>query len=415
MRTTLHHIIVFTVFLLAASCGERKTTAHSTHETAEKAVYTCPMHPEIIRDAPGSCPICGMDLVKKETGSAAVDDAGLGALLRPANAFVISSVPVTTMFSRKEETGWDVTGTVAYDTRQFGTIASRVSGRIEKLFVRYRYQRVARGQRIMDIYSPELLTAQENLLFLLRNDPGNTSLIDAARDRLLLLGMSPAQVRTVGQTRRTIFAVPVFSRYDGFVTDQPGNNETTGDMNTPGTQAQQELFVREGTYVQAGQAVFTVYDPSKAWILLDIFPEQQAVVRVGDPVRITPESAPARYFRSTIAYVEPVFRADSKTMTARVYFNNAKLQLPVGSRVTAHITGRSLSGNWLPKEAVLSLGRDQIVFKKEGDGFRAQAISTSVVVNNHILVTGGLSPSDSVAVNAQFLVDNEAFIKVNNR
>lgn len=429
MKNIISYITSFllAIVLLLGACKDQKKDIPATHEHKEAEVYTCPMHPDVVRNTPGSCPICGMDLVKKETGSKAVQDVALETLLRPANAYVVSTVPVTALEEREEEVELNVVGTVAYDTRQSGAISSRVGGRIEKLYVRYRYQPVKKGQRIMDIYSPELMTAQQNLLFLLRNDTGNESLIAAARDRLLLLGMTSSQVATVENNRKPIYGVPVFSAYTGFVTDlgtaaAGAPTPSSGAMGNPGGAMQPlpaagssgggALQLREGSYVQNGQAVLSVYNPDRAWVLLDLFPEQQSLAIVGSSVRVVPETAPQQNFRGKINYIEPIFRPQSKTLAARVYFNNAAMQLPIGSRVTATIFAQSKKALWLPKEALLSLGRDRIVFRKEGTGFRAQKVITGAEMNRYVQVTGGLQPTDSVATNAQYLVDNEAFIKV---
>lgn len=407
-------LFVLSVLIGTTSCNDKGKTDHAAHNQQQE-VYTCPMHPEIIRDAPGSCPICGMDLVKKETGSEAIKDVQLEALLKPVDGFVISTVQVTTVEQRDEDIELDVVGTVAYDTRQSGAISSRVNGRIEKLYVRYKYQPVQKGQRIMDIYSPELMTAQQNLLFLLRNDPDNASLINAAKDRLRLMGMAAGQVATVVRTGAAIYSVPVFSNYSGFVTDiNTTTNVASADNMQQAPTTNQELAIKEGMYVQSGQAVFTVYDQSRAWILLDIYPEQQTLVQVGNPVRIVPETAPAENFRATVDYIEPIFRTGKKTVAVRVYFNNASRRLPIGSRVTANIFAKPKAAWWLPKEAILSLGRDKIVFKKEETGFRAIKITTGIEANRQVQILTGLQQKDSVAVNAQYLVDNEAFIKSNN-
>ncbi|RYE17940.1 MAG: efflux RND transporter periplasmic adaptor subunit [Sphingobacteriales bacterium] len=412
----LNIVFLFAVSLIMGfgSCNDKGKTDHTAHDQQQE-VYTCPMHPEIIRNAPGSCPICGMDLVKKETGSEAIKDVQLEALLKPVNSFVVSTVEVTTLEQRDEDIELDVVGTVAYDTRQAGAISSRVNGRIEKLYVRYKYQPVQKGQRIMDIYSPELMTAQQNLLFLLRNDPNNSSLINAAKDRLRLMGMSAGQVATITRSGTAIYSVPVFSNYSGFVTDiNNTTNASSTDNMQQATTSNQELAIKEGMYVQTGQAVFTVYNQSRAWILLDIYPEQQTLVQVDNPVRIVPETAPSENFRATVDYIEPVFRTGKKTVAARVYFNNATRRLPIGSRVTANIFAKPKAAWWLPKEAILSLGREKVVFKKEETGFRAIKITTGIEVNRQVQILTGLQKQDSVAVNAQYLVDNEAFIKANN-
>lgn len=412
----LHIVFLFAMSLIMGfgSCNDKGKTDHTAHDQQQEE-YTCPMHPEIIRNAPGSCPICGMDLVKKETGSEAIKDVQLEALLKPVNSFVVSTVEVTTLEQRDEDIELDVVGTVAYDTRQAGAISSRVNGRIEKLYVRYKYQPVQKGQRIMDIYSPELMTAQQNLLFLLRNDPNNSSLINAAKDRLRLMGMSAGQVATITRSGTAIYSVPVFSNYSGFVTDiNNTTNASSTDNMQQATTSNQELAIKEGMYVQTGQAVFTVYNQSRAWILLDIYPEQQTLVQVDNPVRIVPETAPSENFRATVDYIEPVFRTGKKTVAARVYFNNATRRLPIGSRVTANIFAKPKAAWWLPKEAILSLGREKVVFKKEETGFRAIKITTGIEVNRQVQILTGLQKQDSVAVNAQYLVDNEAFIKANN-
>ncbi|RPD51145.1 MULTISPECIES: efflux RND transporter periplasmic adaptor subunit [Chitinophagaceae] len=421
-------IWLFAYLALLVACNDGKKVNADGHEhQAAAEVYTCPMHPEIVRNAPGSCPVCGMDLVKKETDAKRLANVGLETLLRPADAFVVSSVPVTALQQREEDLELDVVGTIAYDTRQAGAISSRVGGRIERLYIRYKYQPVKKGQAVMDIYSPELMTAQQNLLFVLRNDPANQSLINAAKDRLLLLGMTNSQVVTLMRTRKPKYAVTVYSQYSGFVTDLGApalgvSNSGPGGMGAGGDAMQSApvtggansgtLQLQEGSYVQSGQAVLSVYNAARAWVLLDIYPEQQNLIKPGDPVRVVPETAPQQNFRAQVDYIEPIFRAGSKTLNARVFFNNAALKLPVGSRVTATIFGQPKKSTWLPKEALLSLGRDRIVFLREGSGFKAHKVLTGLELNRLVQITGGLQPTDSVAANAQYLVDNEAFIKV---
>ena len=227
--------------------------------------------------------------------------------------------------------------------------------------------------------------------------------------------MSAAQVATVVRTGEAIYSVPVFSNYSGYVTEINNTaNAVSADNMQQAATSNPQLAIKEGMYVQSGQAVFTVYDQSRAWILLDIYPEQQTLVQVGNPVRIVPETAPAENFRATVDYIEPIFRTGKKTVAARVYFNNASRRLPIGSRITANIFAKPKAAWWLPKEAVLSLGRDKIVFKKEETGFKAIKITTGIEANRQVQILTGLQQKDSVAVNAQYLVDNEAFIKANN-
>ncbi len=388
-----------------------------THEHSnEEAVYTCPMHPEVQSDKPGSCPICGMDLVKKETEAAAVTDVDLNTLIKSTNEFVVSSIPVTTIEQREQEIEIEALGTIAYDTREVGTISARISGRIEKLYVRHRYQKISRGQHIMDIYSPEIVTAQQNLLFLLKNDAANSNMIEAAKEKLLLLGMSKEQLNKVVQTKRPSFTIAVYSNYSGHI-HESGNSSmnASSEKMKDVSLLTEELSLKEGMYVNKGQSVFVVYNPQKAWALLNIFGDNQGLVKKGNAVRIVPETAPDKDFRASIDFIEPFYRKESKTLTARVYFNNSSLKIPIGSQVRAVIFGNSKDAYWLPKEAVLSLGLDKVVFHKVEGGFKAQKVNTGILHKEHIQIISGLTAKDSVAVNAQYLMDSESFIKLNNQ
>lgn len=386
----------------------------------EKVLYTCSMHPQIIRDKPGNCPICGMQLVKKESESKEIHDVSLHTLLKPTNGYAISTIPATTLMKSEEPIEINALGYTAYNTSEVGAISARISGRIEKLYVRFRYQLVKKGQKIMDIYSPELLTAQQNLLFLIKNDPSNNSLINAAKEKLLLLGFPSEQLQQVINTQKTLFTVSVYSSYSGHIHDASnmGMNSTiteAPEMNEAISLTTQELNLKEGMYLQKGQTVFKVYNPNKVWALLNIYPSDQAFIKVGNKVRIVPEAKPGNDFRSSIYFIEPFFRPGSKTLTARVNVDNSALQLPIGSQVQATIFSNPLNAEWLPKEAILSLGLEKVVFVRSGNGYKAQKIETGVSYKNLIQITGGITVTDSVAANAQFLMDSESFIKIRDK
>jgi len=407
--------------ILFSACNNRKA---ALEDGQTKELWTCSMHPEIIRDKPGTCPICGMDLVKKVENATVLNEIMLNDLMQPTDQFVVSSIPVTTIKRKAEQIEIEALGTIAYDTRLVNTISARVSGRIEKLYVKYRYQDVVKGQRIMDIYSPELLTTEEELLFLVKNDPDNFSLINAAKQKLLLLGVSESQLHQIIKTGKPALSIAVYSDYSGHIHEagtamQMVINEgqgmparpTAGDI----SRITEELPVKEGMYVEKGQTIFQVYNVNRSWILLNIFPEDQNHVKVGDAVRIVPETAPAKNFRAKIDFIEPFYRKENKTLTARVYFNNSQLQIPIGSQVRATIFAGNKEADWLPASAVLSLGIDKVVFIKTMGGFKAHKVETGIIYKNQIQILAGVNKTDSVAANAQFLADSESFIKINKQ
>jgi len=399
--------------IFLTSCKNKKGT--TVENVQKKEQWTCSMHPEIIRDKPGTCPVCGMELVRKEENSTAINDIQLNDLLQPTDRFVVSSIPVTTLKRSAELIEVEALGTVSYDTRLVNTISARVSGRIEKLYVKYRYQHVMNGERIMDIYSPELLTTEQELLFLIKNDPANYSFINAARQKLLLLGMSEGQLQQIIRTQKPSLSVAVYSNYGGHIHEagntMPGMNNQEQKMDISRTT--EELPVKEGMYIEKGQTVFQVFNTDRSWVLLNIFPEYQNLVKTGDAVRIIPETVPANNFRAKIDFIEPFYRKENKTLTVRVYFNNTHLQIPIGSQVKATVFVNAKEANWLPKDAVLSLGVDKIVFKKTDGGFQAHRVETGLAYKDQIQILSGLMATDSVAANAQFLTDSESFIKAN--
>ncbi len=174
-----------------------------------------------------------------------------------------------------------------------------------------------------------------------------------------------------------------------------------------------ELIVSIFFSLKLTVAVSTVELPKPVLLLvsLNIFADQQSLIKVGDAVKITAETSPAS-IRSSIAYIEPFYSGQTKTVSARAYINNAAAKIPVGSQVQATIfTGEKVAA-WLPSGAVLSLGLNDIVFKKEGAGFRAKKVVTGIRQGNQIQIISGLAATDSVAISAQFLTESESFIQV---
>ena len=136
---------------------------------------------------------------------------------------------------------------------------------------------------------------------------------------------------------------------------------------------------------------------------------------MGNKVEIVPEARPEKGFRGSIYFIEPFFRPGSKTLTARVNIDNSSLQLPIGSQIRATIFSNPVDAEWLPVEAVLSLGLEKIVFLKSGAGYKAHKVVTGLTYKKLIQITGGITPVDSVAENAQFLMDSESFIKIQDK
>lgn len=391
-------------------------------------IYTCPMHPQIQQDKPGSCPICGMDLVKKISGGSS-DDAdydSLGLLLKPTYEYALGSVKTIQPERKNMNVVIQTPGYLTYDLRKVNSISARFGGRIEKLYIRFAYQPVHKGQHIMDIYSPEMLTAQQDFIFLLGKDSTNTALIENARKRLLLLGFTSVQIGMVEKSKKALLSIPIYSPYSGLVfekmeattsvglEDDAAMPSANGSSMSPaaGTITSEGLTIREGMYVQKGQRLFNVQSLETVWAILELYPSDIQSIRIGQAVNIEIESM-EKSISGKINYVEPQFSEGGKNLRARVYLDNPGQRLKPGTLVKATVQAGNTMGLWIPAIATIDLGRQTIVFIKSNGFFQSKSIKTGIRSGKWIEVRSGLTEEDEVAENAQFLMDSESFIKSN--
>ncbi len=405
------NILFLTILALIFSCN-KSGKKHEDH--SDDKVYTCPMHPEIIRNEPGQCPICGMDLVEKITGGEKADDKELNMLLEPTNKYVISHISTVKLREKELPATSLIKGYITYDTRQSNTIAARVSGRIEKLYVKYKYQPVGKGQKLMDIYSAELVTEQENLLFLIKNDSENNTLIQASEKKLLLLGLTQEQINNIKSSGQLLNTVTVYSPYAGHLHDITSSNDNTigsNNMNISVSETQ-TLQVKEGMYISKGQTVFNIYDTQKIWAVLNISPAIIGSVNKGQKVKLEIDGLTDKEINATIDFIEPTIRENQKSSTVRVYLNNPNNEIKIGTIVTAKLIDKKQAGLFLPSPSIVSLGMTYIVFVKKDGWFKAQKVKIGNRSNEWTEIISGVTKEDVIASNAQMLMDSESFIKV---
>lgn len=371
-------------------------------------VYTCPMHPEIIRNQPGACPVCGMDLAKKQTEGAGIQDTALQFLLKPTNQFVVSKIKTVGLVQKEVPVHINAFGTITYDTRLENTVSSRVTGRIEKLYVKYGFQPVNKGDKLMEIYSRELVTEQHNYIYLLKHDTDNTAIIAASETKLQLLGFTKEQVQHLKKSRKIQQSVTVYSPYSGHLHDQQpvqANNKMNEQQMT-----RQQLTIREGMYVQKGQTVFNVYNTDKVWAIVNVSAESQSILKNDLPVKLYADGVNDTLI-GKIDFVEPSMRSEQKLITARVCLNNEDARLKIGTVVQGVIQSADVKGNFLPSGAVMNLGAKNVVFVMRGQLFEAKQVQLGLNSDGWVQIISGLERSDMVAENAQLLVDSEAFVK----
>ncbi|HEY9535044.1 MAG TPA: HlyD family efflux transporter periplasmic adaptor subunit [Mucilaginibacter sp.] len=405
-------ILAVIVFGFTACQQKQKPAAVTVAKTSD-VKYTCPMHPQIMEDHPGSCPICGMTLVKKSGQASEGAGISLNTVLQPVNSSVITSVKAIVPEQKEVSTQIQADGYLDFDTRTFNNIASRFSGRIEKLYIKYAFQEIHARQRIFDIYSPDMVTAQQDLLFVVRNSPAETGLVNAAKQKLLLLGMTMAQVNQVLKTGKTFYSLPVYSPYEGHVHDMPHNQMAgAAGAQTPNDYTSNlPLAIKEGMYVEKGQNLFNVVDPHRLWAVLKISASDVAGLKLDQSVTITLPDILGKTIYGKVDFIEPTLQGGDKTTSIRVYIHNMDHKLKVNNQVRAVIQTGTINSLWLPKTAVTNLGAKKVVWLKTGVSYSAHLVTAGVTTDKEVQIKNGLSVADSVASNAAYLTDSESFIK----
>jgi len=363
-----------------------------------------------------------------------VIDSSIASVAKPVNAQVIASMPVIAPESGTRIFTTDIKGQITYDTRNQVSISSSVAGRIEKLYIKYNYQPVRRGQLIMEIYSPDLAAAQREMLFIARSG-NDENLLAKAKQRLFLLGMTEGQINTVLKTGNILYRVPVYSHATGYILEKSvalaagspvispassasgdgmdGMSAASGSAVMPApSPSNTPLMIREGQYVSAGQALFSIYKSGNVVAAFALKPALTAHIQKGRKLIFHTNADANKVYTGEIGLIQPVVRSGEKFTMVRVYLSSIEL-LP-GQLVTANIPIVLKGGWWLPKKAVWQSGNKSIVFKKEGSVFVPKQVETTVEAEGMVLVTSAIG-NWLVAGNAAFLVDSESFIKTTDQ
>lgn len=397
-------VIGFAIYYFAT-----KSENHSGHDQ-QTAVYNCPMHPEIIRDKPGNCPICGMTLVKKVTNNHTEESNSIENVLKATDNFIVGNFQTTSAKDTAMSSEINLPGIVAYDPNSFVNIAARVSGRIEKMYVNYKYQKVSKGQKLFDLYSPELLTEQQNFIYLISNDADNTSIVEASKQKLRLYGMSSNQINALIATKRANPVISIYSPAYGIISVTETMDVNSNSMSNASTPSE-VLNVKEGNYIKKGETVFKLVNTGKVWGVFNVLQGYSGLLKRSQPIAITTELDENHSINAQINFIETQFSATDKSNRIRVYLNNNALKLPIGLRLQGSVKTSPIKGTWLHKQAFVSLGNKKIVFVKMNNGFKAKEIKTGIEMGDYIQVISGISIGDTIAKNAQYLIDSESFIK----
>jgi len=325
-------------------------------------------------------------------------DSDLSKLLNSVNQEVIGKIAIVKAEVGSQLLSMEVPGRITYDTRNETGIASRVGGRIERLMIKYNYQPIKKGALIMEIYSPDLVSAQRELILIAKSGAEN-ALLRRAKQRLLLLGMQSAQIEHVLKTGMPLYNVPVYSPVSGFISEK---NSVSNQL---------PVLLREGQYVKRGESMFNIYKAGNLIAEFSLQPKVSAFLKRGSEILIEGLAGSDDLYKEKIGIIEPILQDGVNFNIARVSLKENSFY--AGQLVKAHIPISIQGGWWLPQEAVWQTGDHSIVFKNENHVFRPYQVNTGAKINGMVQIMEDISDWN-IAANCYYLIDSESFIRASS-
>jgi Cu(I)/Ag(I) efflux system membrane fusion protein len=432
------------VFVLVRSGGSAPT---SPAHPSTAILYQCPMHPTIVQDHPGDCPICGMKLIKVE--AAQVKAAPMDAVARrvrfyrsPMDATLTSATP------RKDEMGmdyvpvyeedpappvsglvaveieparqqliglktievtqgavggaWRTVGRVAIDETRVRHINLKVPGFVERIYVDFVGKQVRRGDPLFSLYSPELLSAQEEFLLALRTQAalaragaavGNdgAALVAASRRKLALWDVPESEIDRVASTGQPTKTLTFYSPVAGVVTKKD---------------------VVEGMKLDAGAMPYEIVDLTSLWVLADVYESELRFVRENMAATLRLNAFPNREFKGKVVFIDPLLDPTTRTVKVRLTFPNptGELRPEMFGEVVLH--GTPHDGLRIPPDAIIDSGTDKVVFVAVGEGkFEPRKVRVGDSDSSYTEVVQGLALGERVVIRANFLIDSESRLR----
>jgi Cu(I)/Ag(I) efflux system membrane fusion protein len=228
----------------------------------------------------------------------------------------------------------------------------------------------------------------------------------------MLYGITDAQLKSLNETKKTNPIISIYSPAYGII---QGTDKMTETVNSNSMQnavsSTDVLKIKEGDYIQKGAVVFKLSNTDKVWAVFNVLQGYGSIIKLNQTVVITTEINDSEPVYAKIDFIETQLNQSENSLRVRVYLNNSKLKLPVGLRLQGTVRANPVKALWLPKQAMVSIGTKKMVFVKLENGFKAREINTGITINNFIQILNGITKNDTVAANAQYLIDSESFIK----
>lgn len=367
------------------------TQVEQAHDEHEHTIWTCSMHPQIRKDEPGDCPICGMDLIPLQNDANVVDE---NALSMSESAMKLAEVQTTVVGKGGLSKELQLYGKIVPNERLLQSQAAHIPGRIDELLVNTTGEQVRRGQLLAKIYSPELITAQKELLEAAALKDKYPTLLDAAREKLRNWKLSDQQIDHLQQSGQAQSEFPIYANTSGIVT---------------------ALKVAAGDYVSRGMILFEVADLSSVWAEFDAYESDLPWISKNQRVNFTAQALPGENFSGKVSFIDPVVNASTRVARVRVEVPNPGLKLKPEQFVNGTLsssTQNQSSELIIPQSAVLWTGTRSVVYVKvsgaEQPSFRMREITLGPAMKNAWVVKDGLQEGEEIVTNGAFSVDAAA-------
>ena len=398
MKKYFIYLLILVLGIIAGgyffSTSKENTSAHPhIGSSINQEMWTCSMHPQIMQQEPGDCPICGMDLIPAETGE---DGLAAGQFTMSANALALANIQTMIIGSTKKDTNstLNLSGKIAVNEEAIAVQASYFDGRIEKLHVNYEGLEVRKGELLASIYAPELVAAQQELLTASSLKNSQPQLYKAVRNKLKLWKLSEKQIDGIESSGKVTESFPVYATVSGTVS---------------------EVMSAEGDYVKKGQPIVKLSDLSTVWAEFDAYESQLSLFKKGQNIRITTNAYPNKSFDGKIAFIDPILDNATRTVTVRATLKNEKDLFKPGMFVSGAIEGihgeASETELLVPTSAIMWTGERSLVYvkvKSDEPVFEMREVMLGTRVGEQIQVTSGLGAGEEIVTNGTFTVDAAA-------
>ncbi|MEJ8804084.1 efflux RND transporter periplasmic adaptor subunit [Pontibacter sp. H249] len=383
------YLLAFLVVITLGACSHEE----AAHTEGEATTYTCPMHPQIVQNEPGTCPICFMDLVP-------VSQSGQneGELMLSDSQIALGNITVKRVKYGEVGSSTILTGQLVLDESQTDVVSSRAAGRIERLYIKETGQRVQKGQPLYELYSEELLTLQREYLLALRQNqelgqenPRFASFLKAAKKKLLLYGLTEAQIRKLSSTDQLNARVTFVAPSAGVIT---------------------EVATAEGQYVAEGGVLYRLGKLGSIWVEAELYPQEVAQVQVGDPVQVSVQGFTEGAIPAKVTFLNPEYSAGSQVAVMRAELKNNEGQYLPGMQANVTLPGKNGSELVLPNDAVIRDESGSHVWVQTGKGtFQARMVTLGEESFNNVAILSGIKENDKVVTSGAYLLYSEFVLK----